>query len=99
MPAGPEGETRRFTRLWTRKEACVKAAGGRLAQGMELPVAHPAGQFTVHRPGAALPGPWRVQDLTLPDGYAGAVALDGTRPFRAVVRSWRPPPPDHLVPF
>ncbi|MGW4424427.1 4'-phosphopantetheinyl transferase family protein [Streptosporangium sp. NPDC004631] len=37
-----------FARLWTRKEACVKAAGGRLAQGLRLPV---AGIGPAHGPG------------------------------------------------
>ena len=39
-PVGPGGDPAVvFARLWTRKEACVKAAGGRLAQGLRLPVA------------------------------------------------------------
>ncbi|MER7848012.1 4'-phosphopantetheinyl transferase superfamily protein [Kitasatospora sp. NPDC096077] len=70
-----------FARLWTRKEACVKAVGGRLAEGLALPVAHAAAQATVHAPdpthAPGTPrtrgtpvgpvGPWRVADLPLPD--------------------------------
>ncbi|MGW7077323.1 4'-phosphopantetheinyl transferase family protein [Streptomyces sp. NPDC054866] len=78
-----------FTRLWTRKEACVKAAGGRLTQGMGLPVAHTGPQATTRQPGA-LPGPWRVADLLLPEGYAGAVAMLGDGPFNVSRRMWYP---------
>ncbi|MFF2078112.1 4'-phosphopantetheinyl transferase family protein [Kitasatospora sp. NPDC058162] len=53
-----------FARLWTRKEACVKASGGRLTEGLALPVAHPVGQATVYAPApGGLAGPWRVADL------------------------------------
>ncbi|MFY1674518.1 4'-phosphopantetheinyl transferase family protein [Plantactinospora sp. WMMB334] len=37
----PAERSDRFTRLWARKEACVKAAGGRLADGLRLPVHRP----------------------------------------------------------
>jgi 4'-phosphopantetheinyl transferase len=36
-----------FTRLWTRKEACVKAAGGTLLAGLALPVNFPGEQGLV----------------------------------------------------
>ena len=66
---------RRFTTLWTRKEALVKASGGRLADG--LPVAVPDAAVdegaVVHTPHAH-----RVRDLAgLPPGYRGAVAVAG----------------------
>ncbi|TXS40928.1 4'-phosphopantetheinyl transferase superfamily protein [Streptomyces sp. uw30] len=83
-----------FVRLWTRKEACVKAAGGRLTQGMGVPVAHTAPQAVVRDPAGALAGPWRVADLALPDGYAGAVALLGGGPFSVSSRMWYDMPPE-----
>jgi 4'-phosphopantetheinyl transferase len=38
---GAADQARRFTRLWTRKEACVKVGGGRLIPGLRLPVCGP----------------------------------------------------------
>jgi 4'-phosphopantetheinyl transferase len=74
-----------FLRLWTRKEACVKAAGGRLVEGMRLPVQDPL----VHDPYGRLPGPWLVRDLPAPPGYGAAVALGGSRPYEVISRQWR----------
>ncbi|MFD5009378.1 4'-phosphopantetheinyl transferase family protein [Streptomyces chartreusis] len=88
-----------FVRLWTRKEACVKAAGGRLTQGMGLPVAHTAPQAVVRDPAGELEGPWRVADLALPDGYAGAVALFGGDPFSVSSRMWYDMPPEESDPM
>ncbi|OEJ97324.1 hypothetical protein J116_025600 [Streptomyces thermolilacinus SPC6] len=84
-PADRWGE---FLKLWTRKEACVKAAGGRLAQSLTLPVGH--GPHAVADPSGRLPGSWWVDDVQGPDGCAAAVALAGTGPFRPVPRSWAP---------
>ncbi|THC50583.1 4'-phosphopantetheinyl transferase superfamily protein [Streptomyces sp. A1499] len=87
-----------FTRLWTRKEACVKAAGGRLTQGFAVPVGHGTGReaeehtepVTVRGPDSGLPGPWTLRDLVMPDpGYSAAIALDGEGPFRTRLRVWR----------
>ncbi|MEU9075871.1 4'-phosphopantetheinyl transferase superfamily protein [Kitasatospora sp. NPDC048538] len=82
-----------FTRLWTRKEACVKASGGRLTQGMGIPVAHPGREAAVYARSGPLPGPWRVVDLPLPGGYAGSVALTGDGPFNVSRRMWYQIPP------
>ncbi|MFG3226579.1 4'-phosphopantetheinyl transferase family protein [Kitasatospora sp. NPDC048194] len=88
-----------FARLWTRKEACVKAAGGRLTEGMVLPVAHAAAQATVRGPaGGPLTGPWRVADLSLPEGYAGSVALLGDGPFAVSSAVWCPVTPETTGP-
>jgi 4'-phosphopantetheinyl transferase len=65
-----------FARLWTRKEACVKAMGGKLAHGLMLAVA------------AGDPPHLAVRDLPLPAHWAGAVALCGEEPFAATVRDW-----------
>ena len=79
---GPAGQVARFTRLWTRKEACVKAAGGRLLAGMALPV---------HAGEVVLPGPYRVRDVPVPHGFRAALALAGGQPYRVLRRWWRPP--------
>ncbi|MBD0696089.1 4'-phosphopantetheinyl transferase family protein [Streptomyces sp. CBMA123] len=91
-----------FARLWTRKEACVKASGGRLTEGLALPVAHTAGQATVRLPDAPAPaglaGPWRVADLPLSEEYAGSVALLGDGPFAMSWGLWYPGAPAHSGP-
>lgn len=69
-----------FARLWARKEACVKATGGRLAQGLALPVAA----------GPVVAGAYHVVDVPVPDGFAGAVALTGREPIRATTGWWDP---------
>jgi 4'-phosphopantetheinyl transferase len=66
----------RFAHLWARKEAVVKAAGGRLWPNLTIAVhgrdvvscAEPAGQH-------------RVADVPVPAGYRAAVALTGAAPF------------------
>ncbi|MET8139924.1 4'-phosphopantetheinyl transferase superfamily protein [Sphaerisporangium sp. NPDC005288] len=63
-----------FLRLWTRKEAVVKAAGGRLAQGLHLPVSGDA-PVLVHDPAETLPGTWRLHDLEVPAGYVATLAV------------------------
>jgi 4'-phosphopantetheinyl transferase len=89
----PDEQVSRFVRLWTRKEACIKAAGGRLFEGLRLPVAGtatPAG-IVVSDHGGALPGPYRVRDLPAPQGFRAAVALDGHGPYRIATGWWRLP--------
>lgn len=86
--ASPAGQVRRFTRLWTRKEACVKVTGGVLVAGLKLPV-RGAGYVIAGDPGGSLPGPYLIRDVRVPGGFYAAVALDGDRPFR-VRTSWWP---------
>jgi 4'-phosphopantetheinyl transferase len=69
-----------FFRLWVRKEASVKAWGGRLVQGLRTPVCPPPGEG----PGAAVltrdsaGRPWRVRDLEeVAAPYLAAVAVPG----------------------
>jgi 4'-phosphopantetheinyl transferase len=65
----PATALREFFRLWTRKEALLKGTG----QGLLLPLE----LYDVLDPRpAAAPG-WRVMDLEVPEGYAGAVAVRG----------------------
>ena len=82
--AGPAERAERFLRLWTRKEAVVKAAGGRLVQGLELRVI--TGTGTVRDPSGRLPGEWSVRDLPMPGGYLAALAVAGPPAPRVSVR-------------
>jgi 4'-phosphopantetheinyl transferase len=77
----PTERARRFARLWARKEACLKVAGGRLVPGLRLAV----GGTLVHDPGG---GTYRVCDLPAPQGFHAAVALEGAVPYRVVARLW-----------
>ncbi len=69
----------RFARLWTRKEAVVKAHGGTLTKGLALPV---AGDGDVVVAGS------RVRDVAAPDGYRLAVAAEGEAAYRVVCERW-----------
>ncbi|MBM7773723.1 4'-phosphopantetheinyl transferase [Actinokineospora baliensis] len=71
----------RFTDLLARKEACVKAAGGRLFPGLRLPV---HGRRVVRQ----ADGPYRVRDLPAPPGYAAAVALAGEDDYQVREHLW-----------
>ncbi|HEX9624425.1 MAG TPA: 4'-phosphopantetheinyl transferase superfamily protein [Streptosporangiaceae bacterium] len=85
VAAGPDVSTRadRFTHLWARKEAVVKAAGGRLWPNLAITVRNreivsctePASRY-------------RVADVTAPTGFRAAVALSGGMPFVAEVGGW-----------
>ena len=77
-----------FLRLWTRKEAVVKAAGGRLAQGLGLPVASAGSSLMIRDPRGALPGTWRVTDLETGSGRVATLALQGGRAFRIAHRTF-----------
>ncbi|MEY9890190.1 4'-phosphopantetheinyl transferase [Catenulispora sp. MAP5-51] len=72
-----------FARLWARKEAVTKAAGGRLTQVLPLPT--PPGAV-VELTGSA----YRVIDVPAPDGFHAAVALAGAEEFRVGVSEWKP---------
>lgn len=82
VAAGRDASTRadRFTRLWTRKEAVVKAAGGRLWPNLRIPV-RSTDVVMMHR----------VMNVTAPPGYRAAVALTGAAPFRVAVSRSSPP--------
>jgi 4'-phosphopantetheinyl transferase len=92
---GRDGALRRFTRLWARKEACVKAGGGRLTPGLRLPV-RGRGPVVVDDP-TVLPGQFLVGDLRAPSGYRAAVAVEGTAAYRVVRRCWPPHQPGRAV--
>jgi 4'-phosphopantetheinyl transferase len=73
----------RFTRLWSRKEAVVKAAGGRLWPNLGITV---LGRDVVGC--AEPPGAHRVADVPAPAGFLAAVALAGAAPFVAQAVAW-----------
>lgn len=77
----------RFLRLWTRKEAVVKAAGGRLAQGLRIPVTGDD-PLVVRDPRGMMTGCWLLRDLRVPAGYIASVAAAGDVPYRVVSRQW-----------
>jgi 4'-phosphopantetheinyl transferase len=85
----PAGQVARFTRLWARKEAYVKVAGGRLLPGLEQ-VIPPSGVVDdgVSRSGGGPPGgSCLVRDVRAPRGYRAAVAAEGTHAYD-VIRRW-----------
>ncbi|MGD3112795.1 4'-phosphopantetheinyl transferase family protein [Streptomyces sp. YGL11-2] len=75
-----------FLALWTRKEACVKAAGARLSQGFSLPVGR--GARHVSATSGPMVGHWRVDDVPVRPDCRSAVALIGPAPFRTVCYTW-----------
>jgi 4'-phosphopantetheinyl transferase len=85
----------RFAQLWARKEAVVKAAGGRLWPNLRVAVrgrdvvscADPASPHRV----AEVPAPaslYRVADVPVPASFRGAVALAGPAAFSLEVAGW-----------
>lgn len=85
--AAEEAREPLFLRLWTRKEAIVKAAGDRILWGMGLPVASDADTFVLTDPTGRLPGAWRVYDLPAPPGHVASLALGGAATCRLVWRN------------
>jgi 4'-phosphopantetheinyl transferase len=85
---GRARQVARYTRLWARKEACVKVAGGRLLPGLEQ-VIPPTGVVAGGEGGASV-GPCLVRDVRAPRGYRAAVAAEGTDAYD-VIRRWASP--------
>ncbi|MER5866267.1 4'-phosphopantetheinyl transferase superfamily protein [Kitasatospora sp. NPDC002040] len=88
-PTPTEGADR-FARLWCRREACVKVHGGRLAQGLGLPVAGPS-PLRLADPGPLASGPLWVTDVPVPGPFHAAVAADLDRPFTVRQHTWEAP--------
>jgi 4'-phosphopantetheinyl transferase len=81
----PEELGRRFSRLWSRKEACAKVTGGRLIPSLVWPLStFPDGSFGWTEP--AVTG----RDLVLSPGIHGAVAMAGSEPFELEIFRWAP---------
>ena len=94
VAAGRDAITRagRFTRLWARKEAVVKAAGARLWSNLTIAVLQ-RDVVSCAEP----PCSHRVADVAAPAGFRAAVALAGTGPFITQAAAWPSGPvPDQL---
>jgi 4'-phosphopantetheinyl transferase len=88
VAAGCDANARadRFAHLWARKEAVVKAAGGRLWPNLGVAV---RGRDVVS---CAEPRrPHRVADVAAPAGFRAAVALTGTASFVMETAGWPGP--------
>lgn len=84
-----QGSGERFAALWSRKEALVKAAGGRLTQALPVPV---LGRDVVGYYGAAgQVGRYRVADVAAPEGYRAAVAVAGEDEIEVEYGVWEAP--------
>ena len=77
----------RFAHLWARKEAVVKAAGGRLWPNLKIAV-RASDVVSCADPAGGSGGTHRVADIAAPPGYRAAVALTGAAPFTAAVAAW-----------
>lgn len=78
VAAGRDAAARadRFAHLWARKEAVVKAFGGRLWPNLTMAV-HARDIVSSAEPA----GSHRVADVSAPAGFRAAVALTGAAPF------------------
>jgi 4'-phosphopantetheinyl transferase len=81
-----EERLRRYVRLWTRKEAYVKAAGGRVVQGTAVPVGplRPAAGLRISGP----LGECRISDVPVRDGWLASVAMMGGARYTLTLRTW-----------
>jgi 4'-phosphopantetheinyl transferase len=71
----------RFCRIWTRKEAVIKAVGTGLAMPLtefEVGSAMRSEPWEIVRLAAQQNATWAVRDLRPADGYAGAIAVADT---------------------
>jgi 4'-phosphopantetheinyl transferase len=73
----------RFTHLWARKEAVVKAASGRLWPNLKIAV-RSRDVVTCTEPASS----HRVADVEAPAGFRAAVALNGAAPFAMAEAGW-----------
>jgi 4'-phosphopantetheinyl transferase len=84
-----EGAAERFAVLWARKEALVKAAGGRLTQALPVPV---LGRDVVEYLGnAGRTGRYRLADVAAPEGFRAAVAVVGEDEVLVEAGVWTAP--------
>ena len=85
VAAGQNASARadRFAHLWVRKEAVVKASGGRIWANLNVAVLERAVVTS-----AELCKPHRVADVAVPRGFRCAVALTGAAPFVTKAVGW-----------
>ena len=80
---GARARADRFAHLWARKEAVVKAAGGRLWPNLKIAV-HGRDVVACAEPA----GSHRVADVPAPAAFRAAVALTGAAPFVLAAAGW-----------
>lgn len=85
VAAGRDASARadRFAHLWARKEAVVKAAGGRLWPNLRIAV-HSRDVVGCAEPASS----HRIADVTAPVSFRAAVALTGAAPFVMEAAGW-----------
>ena len=95
--SGPDLD-RRFFRLWTRKEAWLKARGTGIAGGLARHPVDASPDGGIRRLTAPDGSGWGLVDLPLGDGWAAALAAGGTdwRPVGCPVELAPPPPPPRI---
>jgi 4'-phosphopantetheinyl transferase len=79
----PGARADRFAGLWARKEAVVKAAGGRLWPNLKIAV-HARDVVSCAEPQTVC----RVRDLPAPPTFRAAVALTDAAPFALTATRW-----------
>lgn len=88
-----DARTRFFFRIWTCKEAVIKAAGA----GLSIPVDRiqidfsDDGASVSSSPGTLPPGPWTLHEIDVPPGYASAIAVRA-KAIGLTIRDWCPSP-------
>ncbi|MEU3568484.1 4'-phosphopantetheinyl transferase superfamily protein [Kitasatospora sp. NPDC036755] len=87
-PVDPAERAARFTMLWCRREACVKAYGGRLGQSFGVSVGGPS-PVPVADPGALGAGPSRLCDVPVAEPFRAAVAALGESPIHVNSLVWK----------
>ncbi|MFE4518254.1 4'-phosphopantetheinyl transferase family protein [Kitasatospora sp. NPDC056783] len=87
-PAEEAERASRFTALWCRREACVKAYGGRLVRSFGVPVAGPS-PVVVAGAGGLGAGPARLCDVPVPGPFRAAVAALGESPIHVNSHVWK----------
>lgn len=93
----PEGERAgAFHRIWTRKEAWLKARGFGITVPLDsFEVTHAPGdaRLLATRPDPAEAGRWTLVDLDLRPGFAAALCVEGTGPVEVRVAAAGDPRP------
>jgi 4'-phosphopantetheinyl transferase len=82
----PSARIPAFFRLWTRKEAVLKAIGTGLGLGPALDEIE-----VLSRTVAARGVSWALRDVNVGPGYAAALAVEGTAAHVRVLGTWRLP--------
>jgi 4'-phosphopantetheinyl transferase len=86
--ADPLARSAVYHRLLSRKEACVKASGGRFLEGLRLRVLTPG---AIEGGGAFAGRRWTLRDLPAPPGYVATLATTGPPGrLRMFEWDWRP---------